>query len=113
MRRATGSTWPGPTSRPSRWDRPSPAWRRLLFVARENILEPTIGYQQGLLAFAAAVLGGIGRVGGAYLGGLVIGAVLSFLPLVSVEPVVVLLMPGALPYLPSLASPTGASAAST
>ena len=56
-----------------------------LFVARENALEPTFGYQQGILAFCAAVVGGIGRVSGAYWGGMFAGFVLSFVPYLPVE----------------------------
>lgn len=38
-----------------------------------NTLYPTMGYTAGVKAFAAAVLGGIGSVPGAMLGGLVLG----------------------------------------
>ena len=38
-----------------------------------NSLQPTMGYVAGVKAFAAAVLGGIGSVPGAMLGGLVLG----------------------------------------
>jgi branched-chain amino acid transport system permease protein len=38
----------------------------------------SVGFGIGLIAFTAAVLGGIGNVGGAMLGGLVIGVVQSF-----------------------------------
>ena len=37
-----------------------------------------MGYQNGLYAFTAAVLGGIGNIPGAVLGGLVIGLVRAF-----------------------------------
>ena len=37
-------------------------------------IEPRMGYYPGLIAFAAAVLGGIGNVRGAMLGGLILGA---------------------------------------
>jgi branched-chain amino acid transport system permease protein len=37
-----------------------------------------MGYQNGLYAFTAAVLGGIGNLPGAMLGGIVIGLVRSF-----------------------------------
>jgi len=57
----------------------------VLFVARENAIEPTFGYQQGVLAFCAAVVGGIGRVSGAYWGGLFTGFVLSFVPYLPTE----------------------------
>ena len=39
---------------------------------------PTIGYSYGLKAFAAAILGGIGSIPGAMLGGFVIGIVETF-----------------------------------
>lgn len=74
----------------------------VLFVARESALEPTFGYQQGLLAFAAAVLGGIGRIGGAFLGGLVIGATLSFIPLIPLDAVASYLLGNAVKYVPSI-----------
>ncbi|MDV2503567.1 MAG: branched-chain amino acid ABC transporter permease [bacterium] len=38
-----------------------------------NAIFPTMGYRVGVVAFAAAVLGGIGNVVGAILGGLVLG----------------------------------------
>jgi branched-chain amino acid transport system permease protein len=38
-----------------------------------NSLQPTMGYLAGVKAFAAAVLGGIGSVPGAMLGGIVLG----------------------------------------
>ncbi len=37
-------------------------------------IEPRMGYYPGLIAFAAAVLGGIGNIRGAMLGGMLIGA---------------------------------------
>jgi branched-chain amino acid transport system permease protein len=43
-----------------------------------NTINYQIGYQNGLYAFTAAVLGGIGNVPGAVLGGLVIGLVRAF-----------------------------------
>lgn len=39
---------------------------------------PTLGVMPGLKAFVAAVLGGIGNIGGAMLGGYVIGAIETF-----------------------------------
>jgi branched-chain amino acid transport system permease protein len=72
------------------------------FVARERVLEPTLGYTQGVLAFTAAVIGGIGRLSGALIGGLFIGMVLSVLPLVEVEPLTRHLPENWLPFLPSL-----------
>ena len=41
-----------------------------------------IGFQLGLIAFTAAVLGGIGNIAGAMLGSLVIGMVQSFAVLI-------------------------------
>lgn len=43
-----------------------------------NTITYQIGYQNGLYAFTAAVLGGIGNIPGAVLGGLVIGMVRAF-----------------------------------
>ncbi len=43
-----------------------------------NTINYQIGYQNGLYAFTAAVLGGIGNIPGAVLGGLVIGFVRAF-----------------------------------
>jgi branched-chain amino acid transport system permease protein len=43
-----------------------------------NTINYQIGYQNGLFAFTAAVLGGIGNIPGAVLGGLVIGLVRAF-----------------------------------
>jgi branched-chain amino acid transport system permease protein len=43
-----------------------------------NTTHYQIGYQNGLYAFTAAVLGGIGNIPGAVLGGLVIGLVRAF-----------------------------------
>jgi branched-chain amino acid transport system permease protein len=37
-------------------------------------IEPRMGYYPGLIAFAAAVLGGIGNIRGAMLGGIILGA---------------------------------------
>ena len=37
-----------------------------------------MGFQNGLYAFTAAVLGGIGRIPGAVLGGVIIGLVRAF-----------------------------------
>jgi branched-chain amino acid transport system permease protein len=42
-----------------------------------NTIDYQMGYQNGLYAFTAAVLGGIGNIAGAVLGGLVIGLVRS------------------------------------
>ena len=43
-----------------------------------STIDYQLGYQQGLYAFTAAVLGGIGNIPGAVLGALVIGLVQSF-----------------------------------
>ena len=43
-----------------------------------NKIEPTMGYIAGVKAFAAAVLGGIGSVPGAMLGGIVLGVAEAF-----------------------------------
>ena len=44
-----------------------------VMVGLREVIEPTMGYYKGVAAFAAAVLGGIGNVTGAMLGGLLIG----------------------------------------
>ena len=43
-----------------------------------NSIYPTMGYVAGVKAFAAAVLGGIGSVPGAMLGGVVLGVAEAF-----------------------------------
>lgn len=45
----------------------------LMVAAYYNSLYPTMGYLAGVKAFAAAVLGGIGSVPGAMLGGIILG----------------------------------------
>jgi branched-chain amino acid transport system permease protein len=45
----------------------------ILVGAYYNSIFPTMGYVAGVKAFAAAVLGGIGSVPGAMLGGIVLG----------------------------------------
>jgi branched-chain amino acid transport system permease protein len=52
-----------------------------LYVLRGSNLSPTMGYIVGILAFSSAVLGGIGNLTGAMLGGLVIGMTYTFVPL--------------------------------
>jgi branched-chain amino acid transport system permease protein len=52
-----------------------------LYVLRGTFILPTMGYIVGILAFASAVLGGIGNISGAMLGGLIIGVIYSFVPL--------------------------------
>lgn len=44
-----------------------------VMVGLREVIEPTMGYYKGVAAFAAAVLGGIGNITGAMLGGLVLG----------------------------------------
>jgi branched-chain amino acid transport system permease protein len=44
-----------------------------LFVSTYGVIDPTFGFQQTIEAFIAAVLGGIGGLGGAVLGGLALG----------------------------------------
>ena len=50
----------------------------LIYAVSVNTISYTMGFQNGLYAFTAAVLGGIGRIPGAVLGGIVIGLVRSF-----------------------------------
>ena len=50
----------------------------IMVAAFYNSLYPTMGYIAGLKAFAAAVLGGIGSVPGAMLGGVVLGVAEAF-----------------------------------
>jgi branched-chain amino acid transport system permease protein len=49
----------------------------LIFGLYYNFTGYSIGYSAGLRAFTAAVLGGIGNIAGAMLGGLVIGLIES------------------------------------
>lgn len=44
-----------------------------VMVGLREVIEPTMGYYKGVAAFAAAVLGGIGNVTGAMIGGILIG----------------------------------------
>ena len=44
-----------------------------IMVGMRETIEPTMGYYKGVAAFAAAVLGGIGNITGAMLGGVVLG----------------------------------------
>ncbi len=48
----------------------------LVGLYRDEI-KPTMGYQAGVIAFSAAVLGGIGNIPGAMVGGLVLGVAQS------------------------------------
>lgn len=50
----------------------------ILFAMSYTKIEPLMGVQTGLKAFVAAVLGGIGNLPGAALGGLVLGVVETF-----------------------------------
>jgi branched-chain amino acid transport system permease protein len=50
----------------------------IMVAAFYNSLYPTMGYIAGVKAFAAAVLGGIGSVPGAMLGGVVLGLAEAF-----------------------------------
>lgn len=52
-----------------------------LYVLRGTPLYPQMGYIVGILAFASAVLGGIGNLTGAMIGGMIIGIIYSFVPL--------------------------------
>jgi branched-chain amino acid transport system permease protein len=49
----------------------------VFWAARFNDVEPTMGFDPGLSGLVAAVLGGIGSVLGAFVGGLLIGVVRS------------------------------------
>ena len=50
----------------------------VIYALYINTIHYQAGYQNGLYAFTAAVLGGIGNIPGAVLGGLVIGVVRAF-----------------------------------
>jgi branched-chain amino acid transport system permease protein len=50
----------------------------VIYAIYINTINYQMGYQTGLYAFTAAVLGGIGNIPGAVLGGLVIGLVRAF-----------------------------------
>lgn len=52
-----------------------------LYVLRGTPISPQMGYIVGILAFSSAVLGGIGNVTGAMLGGMIIGLIYNFVPL--------------------------------
>lgn len=52
-----------------------------LYVLRGTFISPTMGYIVGILAFSSAVLGGIGNITGAMLGGLIIGIIFTYVPM--------------------------------
>ena len=49
----------------------------ILYICQYQSLRPTLGALPGIKAFVAAVLGGIGNVPGAMLGGIVLGIIES------------------------------------
>jgi len=51
----------------------------VLYLSQYQIVKPTMGALPGIKAFVAAVLGGIGNIPGAMLGGLILGIVESLL----------------------------------
>jgi branched-chain amino acid transport system permease protein len=51
----------------------------ILYAAKYPSIDPLMGVMPGLKAFVAAVLGGIGNIPGAALGGLVLGVVETFM----------------------------------
>ena len=50
----------------------------LLYAIKDTAIQPLMGLYVGLKAFIAAVIGGIGHVPGAMLGGLLLGLVEEF-----------------------------------
>ncbi|MEN9580177.1 MAG: High-affinity branched-chain amino acid transport system permease protein LivH, partial [Pseudomonadota bacterium] len=50
----------------------------VIYALYINTISYQIGYQNGLYAFAAAVLGGIGNITGAVVGGIAIGLIRAF-----------------------------------
>ena len=49
----------------------------ILYVSQYESLSPTLGALPGIKAFVAAVLGGIGSIPGAMLGGIILGIIES------------------------------------
>jgi len=49
-----------------------------LFVATYGVIDPNFGFQMTINAFIAAVLGGIGGLGGAVVGGITLGVAQQF-----------------------------------
>lgn len=49
----------------------------ILYISQYQLLKPTLGALPGIKAFVAAVLGGIGSIPGAMLGGIVLGIIES------------------------------------
>jgi branched-chain amino acid transport system permease protein len=47
----------------------------VMWVANYGLANPTMGFTPGLKAFTAAVLGGIGNLGGAVIGGILLGLI--------------------------------------
>jgi branched-subunit amino acid ABC-type transport system permease component len=54
-----------------------------MVAANYSIAHYAMGFMLGLKAFTAAVLGGIGNIGGAMLGGLLLGVIESWAPATS------------------------------
>ena len=50
----------------------------VLYALKFTRIDPFVGFMPGIKAFAAAVLGGIGNLTGALLGGIVLGMIESF-----------------------------------
>lgn len=50
----------------------------ILFICQYQTLRPTLGALPGIKAFVAAVLGGIGSIPGAMVGGIILGIIESF-----------------------------------
>ena len=50
----------------------------LFYLVKFNKIEPTLGSMPGITAFTAAVIGGIGSIPGAMVGGLLLGVIEQF-----------------------------------